>query len=54
MKHYGVSMGANMVFRVKEQIANMKEKGVSEKTIERIMRHEGVDKAFVRKIMRSI
>lgn len=46
-------MGANMVLRVEEQIADMKERGISEKAIERIMRHEGVDKALVRKIMRS-
>ena len=47
-------MGANRVLRVEEQIADLVEKGVSTKTIEKILGYEGVDKAFVRKIMRNI
>jgi SOS response regulatory protein OraA/RecX len=54
MKRYSVSMGANMVLRVERQIADMIEKGVSTKTIERMLRHEGVDKDLVRKILRDI
>ena len=47
-------MGANRVLWVEGQIADLVEKGVNTKTIERILRHEGVDKEFVRRIMRNI